>query len=346
MVPVIQSGRGLCNARFTANTSDRHVVEALDLPSSIVQKIMRNILRYYPYKLQLVQELLPHDFETRHLFSLQFLARFEVDPEWPWNILRTDEAHFPVDGLANTHNLPNLENRQSAFHLISSATFTKSNCLVWVFSVIYSWPVFCRGISFSNIRLEKLNTVVKKDTSAIGNYILVDFNQVNNLLRSAKCQYCEKQTLKLELGAKLGFSYNLKLLCSNCDENKTVVNTSLKSVQTSHDVNLRITQAFSHIGKGYSAIEKFCMVMNIDPFSSTTYGKCARRLDNAYTLASENIFAEIHREIKNVYENGAEITDLSVSFDGTWLTRGHTSLIGVGCVIDMLTGYVVDFENE
>ncbi|GFU19627.1 uncharacterized protein TNCV_153221 [Trichonephila clavipes] len=197
---------------------------------------------------------------------------------------------------------------------------------------------------FSNVRLEKLNTVVKKDTSAIGNYILVDFNQVNNLLRSAKCQYCEKQTLKLELGAKLGFSYNLKVLCSNCDENKTVVNTSLKSVQTSHDVNLRITQAFSHIGKGYSAIEKFCMVMNIDPFSSTTYGKCARRLDNAYTLASENIFAEIHREIKNVYENGAEITDLSVSFDGTWLTRGHTSLIGVGCVIDMLTGYVVDFE--
>ncbi|GFS98266.1 uncharacterized protein TNCV_4903111 [Trichonephila clavipes] len=130
----------------------------------------------------------------------------------------------------------------------------------------------------------------------------------------------------------------------NCDENKTVVNTSLKSVQTSHDVNLRITQAFSHIGKGYSAIEKFCMVMNIDPFSSTTYGKCARRLDNAYTLASENIFAEIHREIKNVYENGAEITDLSVSFDGTGLTRGHTSLIGVGCVIDVLTGYVVDFE--
>ncbi|GFS87823.1 transposable element Tcb2 transposase [Trichonephila clavipes] len=103
----------------------------------------------------------------------------------------------------------------------------------------------------------------------------------------------------------------------NCDENKTVVNTSLKSVPTSHDVNLRITQAFSHIGKGYSAIEKFCMVMNIDPFSSTTYGKCARRLDNAYTLASENIFAEIHRGIKNVYENGAEIADLCVSFDGT-----------------------------
>ncbi|GFW75300.1 transposable element tc3 transposase [Trichonephila clavipes] len=87
-----------------ASTSIRCVAEALDLPRSTVQKIMRKILRYYPYKLQLVQELLPHDFETRHLFSLQFLTRLEVDPEWPWNILRTDEAHFHLDGSVNTHN--------------------------------------------------------------------------------------------------------------------------------------------------------------------------------------------------------------------------------------------------
>ncbi|GFW06585.1 uncharacterized protein TNCV_2189181 [Trichonephila clavipes] len=87
-----------------ASTSVCRVEEALDLPRTTVQKLMRNILLYYPYKLQLVYELLPHDFKTRHLFSsLQFLARLEVDPEWPWNILWTDEAHFHLDGLVNTH---------------------------------------------------------------------------------------------------------------------------------------------------------------------------------------------------------------------------------------------------
>ncbi|GFU63886.1 uncharacterized protein TNCV_2313921 [Trichonephila clavipes] len=86
-----------------ASTSFRLVAEALELPRSTIQKIMRNILRYYPYKLQLVQELLPHDFETRYLFSLQFLARLEIDPEWLWNILWTDEAHFHLDGSVNTH---------------------------------------------------------------------------------------------------------------------------------------------------------------------------------------------------------------------------------------------------
>ncbi|GFX61598.1 transposable element tc3 transposase [Trichonephila clavipes] len=92
------------SSNVLASTSVRHVAEALNLPRSTVQKIMRNILRYYPYKLQFVEELLPHDFETRHLFSLQFLARLEVDPEWSWNILWTDEAHFHLDGSVNTHN--------------------------------------------------------------------------------------------------------------------------------------------------------------------------------------------------------------------------------------------------
>ena len=70
-----------------ASTSIRRVAEAVDMSRSTVQNIIRHILEYYSYMLLLVQELLPHDFESRHLFSLQFLAHYEVDSEWPWNIL-------------------------------------------------------------------------------------------------------------------------------------------------------------------------------------------------------------------------------------------------------------------
>ncbi|GFT11537.1 uncharacterized protein TNCV_2523521 [Trichonephila clavipes] len=92
------------SSNMLASTSVRRVAEAFDLPRSTVQKIMRNILHYYPYKLQFVQELLPHYFETRHHFSLQFLARLEFDPERHWNILWTDKAHFHLGGSVNTHN--------------------------------------------------------------------------------------------------------------------------------------------------------------------------------------------------------------------------------------------------
>ncbi|GFW18776.1 uncharacterized protein TNCV_1370301 [Trichonephila clavipes] len=127
------------------STSVRLVAEALDLPRSTVQKMMRNILRYYPYKLQLVQEKLPHDFETRHLFSLQFLAYLEVDPEWPWNILWTDEAHFHLDGSVNTHNCRIRESDNP--HSTLQVPLHSPKVTVWCgFSASYSWPVFFRGI--------------------------------------------------------------------------------------------------------------------------------------------------------------------------------------------------------
>ncbi|GFQ90582.1 hypothetical protein TNCT_331781 [Trichonephila clavata] len=33
-----------------------------------------------------------------------------------------------------------------------------------------------------------------------------------------------------------------------------------------------------------------------------------------------------------------------VTFDAIWLTRGHSSQTDIGCVIDLLTGFVRDFE--
>lgn len=90
------SGAQTCSARGIART--------VDMPVSTVNKILRNILHCYPYKITHVQELLPADLPIRHTFALEFLARMEVDNEWPWNILWTDEAHFYLHGVVNTQN--------------------------------------------------------------------------------------------------------------------------------------------------------------------------------------------------------------------------------------------------
>jgi len=39
-----------------------------------------------------------------------------------------------------------------------------------------------------------------------------------------------------------------------------------------------------------------------------------------------------------------EIIDIAVSYDGTWHTRGHRSLYGIGVVVEITTGLVVDYE--
>ncbi|KAK3883276.1 hypothetical protein Pcinc_012405 [Petrolisthes cinctipes] len=39
------------------------------------------------------------------------------------------------------------------------------------------------------------------------------------------------------------------------------------------------------------------------------------------------------------------LLDVDVSFDGTWHTRGHSSLFGAGAVIDANTGLILDYET-
>ncbi|GFT25530.1 uncharacterized protein TNCV_3174051 [Trichonephila clavipes] len=198
-----------------------------------------------------------------------------------------------------------------------------------------------------NIRINQLLSTEKTGHSEVGNFISVNFKQISKLFMKLKCPDCDKQTLKLALGNKVGFSYVLNLTCSSCAENVCTVETSNeRQGNTVPDINLRITQAFSNIGKGYSAIEKFSMAVIVYPFSSRTYSKCIKLLHTAYCIAAATLQSEVHREVRKAYEAPTDVpvVDISVSYDGSWLIRGHTSLIDIACVIDILTGYVIDFE--
>ncbi|GFV03601.1 uncharacterized protein TNCV_3185241 [Trichonephila clavipes] len=83
--------------------------------------------------------------------------------------------------------------------------------------------------------------------------------------------------------------------------------------------------------------------------SSKTFNEIKCYINSAYSLASQTVLNYVHNSLQNAYrkldQNGPNtVTDVAVSFDGTWLTRGHTSQIGIGCVVDTLTGYVIDYE--
>ncbi|GFU62973.1 uncharacterized protein TNCV_28901 [Trichonephila clavipes] len=67
------------------------------------------------------------------------------------------------------------------------------------------------------------------------------------------------------------------------------------------------------------------------------------------TQRTQTVLNYVHNSVQNAYskldQNGSNaVTDIAVSFDGTWLTRGHISQIGVGCVVDTLIGYVIEYE--
>ncbi|GFX05949.1 uncharacterized protein TNCV_759851 [Trichonephila clavipes] len=162
------------------------------------------------------------------------------------------------------------------------------------------------------------------DTYDGPSYIIVDKNALCDIFKYTFCGSCNQSTLKLEFGRKYGFSHQLKLVCKTCSEQKMECFTSpthekKSNTSTPFDVNVRAVQAFLEISGGHASVEKFCMFFNMPLIVQNAY----RKLD----------------------QNGSNtITDIAVPFDGTGLTRGHTSQIGIECVVGTLTGYVIDYE--
>ncbi|GFY20982.1 uncharacterized protein TNCV_3990261 [Trichonephila clavipes] len=165
-----------------------------------------------------------------------------------------------------------------------------------------------------------LNDLNCCENSEAAHYVIMDVQFLKGLLKNLLCDVCKSYSLKIDIGEKLGFSRKISIFCTSCDIIKSINFTSRRisdsegNENQSFDINMRMVQSFLSFGKGYLAMEKFLKSLNY-----------------------------VRSQVKSAYQSNSTITDIDVTFDGTWLTRGHSSQIGVGCVIDLLTGFVMDF---
>lgn len=170
---------------------------------------------------------------------------------------------------------------------------------------------------------------------------------------------------------KHGFCHKIVLKCLNCEDqliepsrvevysSKRLMST--KSTRPPFDVNLRISTAFLFFGKNYAAIEQFAMIMNMQCFCLKTFQENEKLLETSATKSVEVILEASRTIVKEEYrkleanesnDNGKAnerndentIQNVDVTYDGSWPQRGHSSLHGFGSVIDILTGFVIDFE--
>ena len=76
----------------------------LGLTKSTVQRILKQDLNLYPYKLEIKQTLTDRDKEQRFQMCTWFNEMMENDEHWVGKIWFSDEAHFHLDGSVNRRN--------------------------------------------------------------------------------------------------------------------------------------------------------------------------------------------------------------------------------------------------
>lgn len=192
-------------------------------------------------------------------------------------------------------------------------------------------------------------------------FFFIQRNSLYNLIKEFPCKGCCHMTLGVEVEERAGMSCKFKVVCTNCkllqsesyssarNLGSEVPNTP-RSSRPGFLVNSLFAKAFLNFGKGHAAMERFSMEMNMAVPSSSSYYETVKTIHKE-TITSANISLQTARaEVRKAYVDadislvGQDIIDVVVTYDGSWHKRGHTSTYGIACVIDILTGLVIDFH--
>ena len=148
----------------------------------------------------------------------------------------------------------------------------------------------------------------------------------------------------------------LETYCTSCD---TVLNLTLSSdrigeTQASNSLFVvvrSVVSATMDMGVGYAGLEKFSRYLDMPMMTRNTFLKHQNVISDASMRVVNDVMCESAQIVRNVYKrldpsiDESGVMDLMVSFDGSWMTQGHSSLYGIGCVVEMVTGLVIDTDN-
>ncbi|GFR62329.1 hypothetical protein ElyMa_001869100 [Elysia marginata] len=184
---------------------------------------------------------------------------------------------------------------------------------------------------------------------------VIDLTQIEKLIRDLRCHHCLSDNgLVMETPVRYGLSVKLLVTCGDCWQILSTQYTSARNERSTSTpkpfaINEDITMSSLLAGMGPYSLRNFCEYLELPGIHPKTFNTIAKRIYRQGAELEENIFSKaaalVRQEHSRQYHlqlEGNDVLDISVSYDGSWLTCEHKSLIGIGCVIDVLTGLVID----
>ncbi|CAN7950323.1 unnamed protein product [Ixodes hexagonus] len=178
-------------------------------------------------------------------------------------------------------------------------------------------------------------------------FLVVQIAAMNALLATTPCEQCLQPRLTVVPGTRHGLAAKMMLTCETCGAVANEWTSPRREGGRVFEANLRSMQAIKSIGKGSTALTDFWSIMNVchRGLHQKTFQKHLKaEFRPAGDTASASVFSDAVEAVRKVYAemNPSFTKNVTVVYDGTWMTRGHTSHIGVGTVIEFYTGLVID----
>ena len=198
-----------------------------------------------------------------------------------------------------------------------------------------------------DIRKESLH-LERHVTDSSERILLLKEKRLCSMFESCLSKCCQGNT---ELWVK---TEQCKVFCTlKCSEYNGIVyedgpkEIKIEQNRKTTEVNLRFVYISMVNDVGNAGMSRTCTALGIRRMPPKTYQKyknviCRRVASSVKEHQDSNIFSYYAKKLNiECDENG--ILNIDVSFDGTWMRRGHNSRIGCAFVIECYTGTAVDF---
>ena len=178
------------------------------------------------------------------------------------------------------------------------------------------------------------------------------------MLSGLECHRCsESACLQFVVNKSLhkGFAQNVSFRCCSCEHIFSEGFTSPRSTTAASGpnpftVNDMVTMFLNELGVGHTAAKTLGAIFGMPVMHVSTFQQKQCKINRTQCEISENIMQHSAAVVKDIYrELDPDIADdqpieITVSYDGSWSTRGYKSQYGIGAVIDVQTGLVLDYE--
>ena len=178
--------------------------------------------------------------------------------------------------------------------------------------------------------------------------MMVERRQLCELVQLVACASCHAVAMAVRfVNRNLGLVCGMEMFCTSCGH---ISGSALTSGRVSGAANAQFSvirqtvSAFMDMGVGRSGVDKLGRYLDMPSVHHRSFVRHSRAVSAGNQKVVKRVFDDAAAVVRRTYVDAdpalvdAPVIDLTVSFDGSWMKRGHRSLYGTGCVIDVPTG--------